>query len=170
MLTGHAKFCCMPISMQNHSGVIFFFLFVSTSLTYITIPKTQRKTKITWGKKLTTTCTCVYCYSPRWRHDWLFCLITICKNFSSYQTKWNKMKLNFLGIPVENSLEKQNIICVRTVLFWEDLFSLQFCVPFAFLRQTVHLWCAYLCHGKPCISESSTTGYVSLVILGTAFF
>ena len=20
MLTGHAKFCCMPISMQNHSG------------------------------------------------------------------------------------------------------------------------------------------------------
>ena len=21
MLTGHAKFCCMPISMQNHSGV-----------------------------------------------------------------------------------------------------------------------------------------------------
>ena len=24
MLTGHAKFCCMPISMQNHSGVTPF--------------------------------------------------------------------------------------------------------------------------------------------------
>ena len=47
---------------------------------------------------------------------------------------------------------------------------MQFCVPFAFLRQTVHLSCTYLCHGKPCISESSTTGYVSWVILGTAFF
>ena len=22
MLTGHAKLCCMPISMQNHSGAI----------------------------------------------------------------------------------------------------------------------------------------------------
>ena len=24
MLTGHAKFCCMPISMQNHSGATPF--------------------------------------------------------------------------------------------------------------------------------------------------
>ena len=31
------------------------------------------------------------------------------------------MKLNFLGIPVENYLEKQNIICVRTVLFLRGL-------------------------------------------------
>ena len=80
------------------------------------------------------------------------------------------MKLNFLGIPVENYLEKQNIICVRTVLFLRGLVFSAILRPFAFLRQTVHLSCTYLCHGKPCISESSTTGYVSWVILGTAFF
>ena len=39
------------------SQVIFYFCFVSTSLTYVTIPKNKRKTKIAWDKKLTTTYT-----------------------------------------------------------------------------------------------------------------
>ena len=43
------------------------------------------------------------------------------------------MKLNFLGIPVENSLEKQNIICVRTVLFFErTCFQCNFASPLRF--------------------------------------
>ena len=34
----------------------FYFSFVSTSLACITMPKNKRRTKITWDKKLTTTC------------------------------------------------------------------------------------------------------------------
>ena len=47
--------------MMNMFKLIFFisgnvyFSFVSTSLVYISIPQKQKKTKITWDKKLTTT-------------------------------------------------------------------------------------------------------------------
>ena len=50
----------IPHCIQVYQGWIFisgnfYFYFDSTSLTYISIPKNKRKTKITGDKKLTTT-------------------------------------------------------------------------------------------------------------------
>ena len=49
------KYICCSYYFFFFSGN-FYFSFVSTSLAYITMPKNKRRTKITWDKKLTTTC------------------------------------------------------------------------------------------------------------------